>query len=259
MVQEAGQFMGSSKIAVPKKRHTPPLISNLLREMLSAAQTDQVSESLSNVQKPSNRKLFSAQGFSGKPPGMPPTNQQHLAVLQLHFSFLVAVLTGQKPTLPKPPNTAAVAGKRTPAGASKGSKASTVKNGEKSTAGKRKPGTEVRPQATTAEAKAPHDETGRGTKPQPGMGRLGAPSATTAGAGTIPAKGLPKADTASKRRKVSDISVEETSAKVKAATAAGKLISLSVPELKVYLKSIGKPVGGKKSDLLERIQSSHEP
>lgn len=258
LVQEAGQGMGCSINAAPKKQHVPPLISTLLREMLSAAQTDQVSESQGNPQKPSNRKLFSAQGFSGAPQGMIPTQEQHLAP-RPQFTFLVAVLAGQNPKLRKPPNKGAVTGKRTAAGISKGSKASTVTKGAKGTAVKRKPDAVSKPRTTTARGTASHDETGTGSKSQPDTGTLVGPSATTAGATTNPANGMPKADTASKRRKVSDISVEESTAKVKAAMAAGKLTSLSVPELKVYLKSIGKPVGGKKSDLLERIQSSHEP
>lgn len=58
------------------------------------------------------------------------------------------------------------------------------------------------------------------------------------------------------RKKASDVNTEEAVAKVKAAIAAGTMIKLNLQGLKAYLKSIGAPVGGKKADLIERIQKS---
>ena len=66
---------------------------------------------------------------------------------------------------------------------------------------------------------------------------------------TNPADQAPKRD----RKKASDINVEEAVAKVHAAKADGTLAKLSLLELKAYLKSVGKPVGGKKADLIERV------
>jgi hypothetical protein len=61
------------------------------------------------------------------------------------------------------------------------------------------------------------------------------------------------------RKKASDINVEEAVAKVKAAKSAGTLMKLSLLELKAYLKSVGKPVGGKKAELVERVDAVVEP
>jgi hypothetical protein len=60
---------------------------------------------------------------------------------------------------------------------------------------------------------------------------------------------------AAKRKKASDIPADEALKKVHEALTAGLLSKLSVPELKAYLKAKGKPVGGKKADLLARIEN----
>lgn len=191
---------------------------------------------------------------------------------------MCAALTGQKPKQPKPPNKGALAGNKGAAGASKGRKAGNVTNDTAKSTAKRKPTAQPTSGGVTAPGTAPKTK----AMPAPGIAQKavsktsdlrmmpGADNApATAGAlpisGNIPGgtedpvTALNKADAPTKRRKVSDISVEESTTKVKAAIAAGTLTKLSVPELKVYLKSIGKPVGGKKSDLLQRIQPSHEP
>lgn len=69
-----------------------------------------------------------------------------------------------------------------------------------------------------------------------------------------PADQAPKRD----RKKASDINVEEAIAKVAAARTSGTLAKLSLLELKAYLKSAGKPVGGKKAELVERVQAEAE-
>lgn len=70
-----------------------------------------------------------------------------------------------------------------------------------------------------------------------------------------PADQAPKRD----RKKACDINIEEAVAKVKAANTAGMLAKLSLLELKAYLKSVGKPVGGKKAELVERVETITEP
>lgn len=72
-VQAYGKGMESSSSAlrvVERKRHTPPLISTLLREMLNAANTEDAPSGTDGQQKLSNRKMFCTQGFSGMPFGM---------------------------------------------------------------------------------------------------------------------------------------------------------------------------------------------
>lgn len=93
---------------------------------------------------------------------------------------------------------------------------------------------------------------------QPAPAAASVPPTIAGDACSDPAKGSHKADAPSKRRKVSEIDIEQAKAKVIAAKAARTLTKLSIPELKVYLKSIGKPVGGKKGELIERIQCSPE-
>lgn len=142
-------------------------------------------------------------------------------------------------------------------GASAGSKAGqTKKSVAATTAAKRKSDALASTVASTA-ACAP-SETEDCKKHVTATVAAGGRTKSTAGGKELVGN-KPNADGPSKRKKASEISVDEAASKVKAALAAGTLAKLSIPELKVYLKSVGKPVSGKKGDLLERIMSSTEP
>eukprot|EP00892_Ulva_mutabilis_P010491 jgi/Ulvmu1/7814/UM004_0043.1 len=226
--QDAAKGTGYAATA-PRKRHTAPLISSLLREMLDAAKTEQVAPDDKSVsQQPQNRKLFAAQGFGA--------------------------LTDGKRKAPKPPNKAGLGGKQTAAGAGKGSKSAAATTQPAKRAAAKKPNAKTQPQPKAAAAAAntfiAHTLPGAPTTTAPvADGICGEPVT----------KGHNNVDAPSKRRKVSDINVEDAKAKVTAAKAAGTMAKLSIPELKVYLKAIGKPVGGKKGDLVERIIAAGEP
>ena len=56
------------------------------------------------------------------------------------------------------------------------------------------------------------------------------------------------------RKKADDIDLAEVEKKIQEKFAAGKLADLSIPELKCFLKARKLPVGGKKSDLVARVE-----
>ena len=56
------------------------------------------------------------------------------------------------------------------------------------------------------------------------------------------------------RAKAADIDLAQTEVKLKEKQAAGKLGELSIPQLKVLLKARKLPLGGKKADLITRLQ-----
>ena len=56
------------------------------------------------------------------------------------------------------------------------------------------------------------------------------------------------------RKKADDIDLAEVEKKIQDKFAAGKLADLSIPELKCFLKARKLPVGGKKSDLVARVE-----
>ena len=56
------------------------------------------------------------------------------------------------------------------------------------------------------------------------------------------------------RKKADDIDLAEVEKKIQEKLGAGRLQDLSVPELKCFLKARKLPVGGKKSDLVARIE-----
>lgn len=56
------------------------------------------------------------------------------------------------------------------------------------------------------------------------------------------------------RKKADDIDLAEVEKKIQGKFAAGKLADLSIPELKCFLKARKLPVGGKKSDLVARVE-----
>lgn len=70
-----------------------------------------------------------------------------------------------------------------------------------------------------------------------------------------PQMGVGKA--APKRRaRVGDISLAEVRSKAEQLSAGKNLSSLTLPEMKCLLKASGRPVGGKKAELLARLQES---
>ena len=73
-------------------------------------------------------------------------------------------------------------------------------------------------------------------------------AATTAVAVAAPAK-APR-----QRKKADDIDLAEVEKKIQDKFAVGKLADLSIPELKCFLKARKLPVGGKKSDLVARVE-----
>ncbi len=73
-------------------------------------------------------------------------------------------------------------------------------------------------------------------------------AAAAAAATTAPAK-APR-----QRKKADDIDLAEVERKIQEKFAAGKLADLSIPELKCFLKARKLPVGGKKSDLVARVE-----
>jgi hypothetical protein len=73
-------------------------------------------------------------------------------------------------------------------------------------------------------------------------------AAAAAEATTAPAK-APR-----QRKKADDIDLAEVGRKIQEKFAAGKLADLSIPELKRFLKARKLPVGGKKSDLVARVE-----
>ena len=75
-----------------------------------------------------------------------------------------------------------------------------------------------------------------------------ADAAAAIAAGAAPAK-APR-----QRKKADDIDLAEVEKKIQEKFAAGKLADLSIPELKCFLKARKLPVGGKKSDLVARVE-----
>ena len=73
-------------------------------------------------------------------------------------------------------------------------------------------------------------------------------AAAAAAAAAAPAK-APR-----QRKKADDIDLAEVEKKIQEKFAAGKLADLSVPELKCFLKARKLPVGGKKSDLVAKVE-----
>ena len=56
------------------------------------------------------------------------------------------------------------------------------------------------------------------------------------------------------RKKADDIDLADVEKKIREKQAAGRLQDLSIPELKCFLKACKLPVGGKKSNLLARVE-----
>jgi SAP domain len=99
------------------------------------------------------------------------------------------------------------------------------------------------------------------TAAQAGGTSAGTTAAAAADTSALGKDAEKSADQAPKRerKKASDVNVEDAVVKVKAAKNAGTLGKLSLLELKAYLKSVGKPVGGKKAELIERVEAAAEP
>lgn len=57
-----------------------------------------------------------------------------------------------------------------------------------------------------------------------------------------------------KRTRLGDLSLAEVRSKAEQLSAGKNLGSLTLPEIKCLLKASGRPVGGKKADLLARLQ-----
>ena len=90
---------------------------------------------------------------------------------------------------------------------------------------------------------------------------LGVSAAAAAGASiATPAEAAPVPVTAAatkaprQRKKAEDVDLAEVEKKIHEKQAAGRLQDVSIPELKCFLKARKLPVGGKKSDLLTRVE-----
>ena len=84
------------------------------------------------------------------------------------------------------------------------------------------------------------------------------PTALVAQAGHNPADAAaPAADGKAQRqrKKASDVAPEQAEAVVRQARACGSFAKVGLHELKAYLRAQGKPVGGKKAELVERVQA----
>jgi SAP domain len=79
------------------------------------------------------------------------------------------------------------------------------------------------------------------------------PSAT---APTVAQDDASKAKAARVRRKASDVTTEAAEQVVRQAQEQGTFAKVGLAELKAFLKSRGKPVGGKKADVVERAQEA---
>ena len=77
---------------------------------------------------------------------------------------------------------------------------------------------------------------------------------TAAASNAAPAGAAAPAKTPRQRKKADDVDLADVERKIKEKFAARKLQDLSVPELKCFLKAHKLPVGGKKSDLISRIE-----
>lgn len=77
-------------------------------------------------------------------------------------------------------------------------------------------------------------------------------AASTAAPAPATAAAAPKAPR--QRKKAEDIDLAEVEKKLHEKQAAGRLQDVSIPELKCFLKARKLPVGGKKSDLLARVE-----
>eukprot|EP00887_Chlorella_sp_A99_P002757 scaffold6.g2757.t1 len=92
------------------------------------------------------------------------------------------------------------------------------------------------------------------TASQPPAAAAAAAAATgDGGAGAAVAAGAAPKPAAKARPKAADMDIAAVAAKVRAAAAAGTLGKLTLPELKCFLKSERKAVGGKKADLEARV------
>ena len=107
------------------------------------------------------------------------------------------------------------------------------------------------PKAATALGKRPPGDKPASSAKRPAQ----TPAATPAADGPAPAPGGDQGKPARQRKKASDVSAEDAVAAVRAAHAQGTLAKLGLLELKAFLKANGKPVGGKKAEVLERAQA----
>lgn len=82
----------------------------------------------------------------------------------------------------------------------------------------------------------------------PDADEAAAMAAAAAAAAAAPAKA------ARQRKKADDMDLAEVEKKIQEKFAAGKLADLSIPQLKCFLKAHKLPVGGKKSDLIARVE-----
>lgn len=238
----------------PRERHLPPQMSANLLHYLAAAQTE-TENATKAKQKP--RQVLS-RGIACTP--ILPRGWAATAISTVHsWITSFAGLQNQK-AISKPPNSknAPKASKRPgpiqPAsGTAKATKTSKIASTSKPTAPKATKTAQAKTAATTAAGlfSAGQQAAAAGAT-SAGMNAADANAVTDP---MKPADQAPKRD----RKKASDINVEEAVAKVKAAKAGGTLAKLSLLELKAYLKSVGKPVGGKKADLMERVEAVAEP
>lgn len=116
------------------------------------------------------------------------------------------------------------------------------------------------PGAKAAVPRAPKAAKAAAADQAPLAAGAGGPEPAGAPAAAAGAPAVARAAAAAKppkpRAPPKELVLEEVVGKVRAAHAAGKLGSLTIPEMKCYLKSLKKPVGGKKAELEERVASA---
>ncbi|GAB4820750.1 hypothetical protein N2152v2_007796 [Parachlorella kessleri] len=146
-------------------------------------------------------------------------------------SFKTSVIPGGAPT--KPLKTA---GQKRPAGTAAPAKPRAPKAVKPAAAGGARPSTAAA--AAGPAAIAATNSVAPSEPVQPGTAAAAAPAAA-------PKPAKPKAPA---------MPLEEVVKKVLSSHAAGKLSALTMDQMKAYLKSVKKPVGGKKADLEERVR-----
>lgn len=233
-VQSGGATQSSSHASAIRQRHKPPQLSQNLLGWLSRAEGE--ADSDDKAAKQATRaplKPFASQGFQSAPRLVPSR------IVQQANSKLAWPGDGLCCSL-----LVSAAHQRSPAGLAKqGPRKPIPKVPGKATKAAPKAGKPAAPKAATAKRPASDTAVPAAKRPAPAAG------------GPAPAADGDKDKPARQRKKASDVDAAEAEAAVRAAHAAGTLAKVPMLELKAFLKAHGKPVGGKKAEILERAQA----
>lgn len=114
------------------------------------------------------------------------------------------------------------------------------------------PGSQMHTAAATSEVAA--SALGEPAAAAPAAAMTAASMTASKGAAPAPATAAAAPKAPRQRKKAEDIDLAEVEKKFQEKQAAGRLQDVSIPELKCFLKARKLPVGGKKSDLLARVE-----